>query len=318
MKQLGNAIHVVAAVLRRKDGKILVTSRPEGKALAGFFEFPGGKVGNDEDAWSALGRELLEELGITVNFARPLITYPFRYGQQAVRLEFWYSEDFSGTPIPKEGQKILWENAKELRDINLLPADYGVMMALLLPPTMAITPHVNGDQKALLDGLDAVLSAGNRMVQFRQHGTPAENELTMLLNSVALAKKYGVDLIANCDAEIARRAGCENLHLPAARLLELESKPAGFRWVSASIHDLTELLLAQNLDLDFVLLGPVRETSTHPNTKSLGWNNFSTIAAAAAMPVYALGGLKADDLTEAWNAGAQGVAGISGFWPDLQ
>ncbi len=315
MKQVGDAIHVVAAVLRRKDGKILVTSRPAGKSLAGYFEFPGGKVESNEDSRSAICRELLEELGITVKSARPLIKYPYRYGLQLVQLEFWYSESFSGKPVPHEGQEILWKNVEELHDINLLPADYGVTTALLLPSTMVITPQLDGDRKALLDGLDTLFSAGYRMVQFRQHGTPAEKVLSMLRDAVELAKKNGADLVANCDAEIAQRAGCENLHLPAAKLLELESKPAGFRWVSASIHDKTELLVAQNLGLDFALLGPVCETSTHPGVVPLGWDNFSKIVESAAIPVYALGGLRVDELTEAWNAGAQGVAGISGFWP---
>jgi 8-oxo-dGTP diphosphatase len=85
--------------------------------------------------------------------------------------------------------------------------------------------------------------------------------------------------------------------------------------VAASCHDACELQQAAEIGVDFAVLGPVQHTASHSNVEPLAWTRFAELCAQASFPVYALGGLGADDLAAARAAGAQGVAGISGFWP---
>jgi 8-oxo-dGTP diphosphatase len=68
------------------------------------------------------------------------------------------------------------------------------------------------------------------------------------------------------------------------------------------------------IGLDFVVLGPVKETRSHPGAPVLGWEGFRRIAAHSSIPVYAIGGLRSEDLHDARRAGAHGLAMISGSW----
>jgi len=77
---------------------------------------------------------------------------------------------------------------------------------------------------------------------------------------------------------------------------------------AASTHDATELARAAELGLDFVVLGPVMATPSHPDARTLGWERFAELAAGTPMPVYALGGLALADLATAQAHGAHGVA----------
>jgi 8-oxo-dGTP diphosphatase len=85
--------------------------------------------------------------------------------------------------------------------------------------------------------------------------------------------------------------------------------------VGASCHTAADIARAGVLDVDFAVLGPVAATPTHPNTVPLGWEGFRRCIAATRVPVYALGGLRADDLARAIDAGAHGVALMRGAWP---
>ncbi|HYI87445.1 MAG TPA: thiamine phosphate synthase, partial [Burkholderiales bacterium] len=84
-------------------------------------------------------------------------------------------------------------------------------------------------------------------------------------------------------------------------------RPAGL--AAASCHDREELERAMALNLDFVVLGPVRDKAP-----ALGWPRFTEIARGATLPVYAIGGLARADLRDAWRAGAHGIAMIRGAW----
>lgn len=109
--------------MRDADGRWLVTSRPAGKELAGWWEFPGGKRGAAEEPFAALVRELDEELGVVVEAAEPCLTLVHPYPEKRVRLDVWLVTRFSGTPQPREGQELRWLLAGELEGVGLLPAD---------------------------------------------------------------------------------------------------------------------------------------------------------------------------------------------------
>ncbi len=87
------------------------------------------------------------------------------------------------------------------------------------------------------------------------------------------------------------------------------------RRLSASCHDASELALAKALGCDFVIVGPVRETATHPGQAGIGWDGFEALRAQSALPIYAIGGLAPADIEESRRHGAQGIAAIRGLWP---
>ena len=89
------------------------------------------------------------------------------------------------------------------------------------------------------------------------------------------------------------------------------------RWLAASCHNAEELALAEQMDVDFVTLSPVLATQTHPDTPPLGWEQAQQLIANFSKPVFLLGGLGPDDRQQAWSIGAQGVAGIRAFWPQV-
>lgn len=103
------AVEVAVGVLVRDDGAFLLTSRPEGKAYAGYWEFPGGKLEAGETVEQALRRELQEEIGITIGAATPWKVEMVDYPHALVRLHFCKVFDWSGELQMREAQRCSWE-----------------------------------------------------------------------------------------------------------------------------------------------------------------------------------------------------------------
>ena len=99
---------VSAVALIDRDGRVLLAQRPEGKSLAGLWEFPGGKVDAGEQVEAALIRELQEELNITPTAFRPFMTVSHDYTDKQVFLDIWEVSDFVGEECGREGQQIDW------------------------------------------------------------------------------------------------------------------------------------------------------------------------------------------------------------------
>jgi 8-oxo-dGTP diphosphatase len=102
-------VDVAVGVLIRPDGQFLLTSRPEGKVFAGYWEFPGGKLEAGETVEQALRRELHEELGITIGAAHPWQVELMDYPHARVRLHFCKVFDWSGAFEMREHQQMAWE-----------------------------------------------------------------------------------------------------------------------------------------------------------------------------------------------------------------
>jgi 8-oxo-dGTP diphosphatase len=124
---------VVACALIDADGRVLIAQRPEGKSLAGLWEFPGGKLDAGERPETALIRELDEELGITVKEAclAPLTFASFAYPEFHLLMPLYVCRRWEGAPISRENQALKWVVPTKLRDYPMPPADEPLIPALI-------------------------------------------------------------------------------------------------------------------------------------------------------------------------------------------
>jgi 8-oxo-dGTP diphosphatase len=116
---------VAACALVDPDRRVLIAQRPEGKHLAGFWEFPGGKVEPGETPEQTIIRELREELSVNVTEAclAPLTFASHDYGEFHILLPLFVCRRWEGRPEPRETQQIRWVRANRLRDFSMPPAD---------------------------------------------------------------------------------------------------------------------------------------------------------------------------------------------------
>jgi 8-oxo-dGTP diphosphatase len=305
-------VHVAAGALVDSRGRVLVTRRPDGVHQGGLWEFPGGKLEPGEDVATALARELHEELGVAVRASRPLIRVHHDYNDRHVLLDVHLVTAFDGVPQGLEGQPLDWLAPTAMDPTRFPAADRPIIDALRLPEQCLITGADPRDARAFLDRLAAALTRGVRLVQLRAHEIDDGAFAALAGAALALCRDVGARLVLNRDVALAERLGADGLHLRAAALSRLDSRPP-LPLVGASCHDAADLARAAELGLDYALLGPVLPTATHPGAQTLGWARFATLADAAALPVYALGGMAPELLATSFAHGAQGIAAIRGL-----
>ncbi|MBA1202447.1 Nudix family hydrolase [Pseudomonas capeferrum] len=311
-------IHVAAAVIRGDDGRILIARRADTQHQGGLWEFPGGKVEDGESIEQALARELREELGIEVTRSRPLIKISHDYPDKQVLLDVQEVDGFTGEPHGAEGQPLAWVTSRELPQYTFPEANKPIVAAARLPDQYLITPDGLGVPE-LLRGIRAAVAAGIKLIQLR-----APNMYDPQYRDVA------VDAVGLCagKAQLMLKGPLEWLgdfpsagwHLTAEQLRKYAAKGRPFpreRWLAASCHGVEELALAERMGVDFVTLSPVQATQTHPEAAPLGWEEATRLIANARQPVFFLGGVGPAERERARQAGAQGVAGIRAFWPDV-
>lgn len=122
---------VAAAVLVDPDGRVLIGSRPEGKAYAGWWEFPGGKLEKDETPEWALVRELNEELGITTKptCLSPLTFVSYTYADLGLHIlmPVYVCRHWQGMMQPREGQELRWIRVSELGQYRFVPGSVPIL-----------------------------------------------------------------------------------------------------------------------------------------------------------------------------------------------
>ena len=118
-------ILVSAVALVDRDGRVLLAQRPDGKSMAGLWEFPGGKVEQGETPEGALVRELQEELGIETwdSCLAPLTFASHSYDSFHLLMPLYVCRKWQGIVQPKEGQVLKWVYAREMKDYPMPPAD---------------------------------------------------------------------------------------------------------------------------------------------------------------------------------------------------
>ena len=308
-------IHVVAAVLEDEAGRILLAQRPEGAHQGGLWEFPGGKVEPGESAGEALRRELREETAIEVRSHRPLIRVRHAYADRTVVLDVHRVTSWMGEATGLEGQPLAWVPPADLDRFPMPAADRPIVTAIRLPHTYVVTPPDPGDPEAFTASLKAVLRQGHRLVQLRLLGRDRAEVERYALAALPLCSEAGARLLIHRDCQLAEDLGADGVHLTSAHVRSLDARPfPPGRLVAASCHDADELARAEALGADFAVLSPVLPTASHPGAPHLGWDRFAALVEDVRIPVYALGGMTRDLMETAWRRGAQGVAGIRGFW----
>jgi 8-oxo-dGTP diphosphatase len=263
-------------------------------------------VEKDEPPARALERELHEELGIEVVKAYPWISRVHVYEHGTVMLNFYRVVEWRGEPHPRESQSFVWQRFGEPMVEPMLPANGPVLASLALPLEYAITDAQGMGLAAQLERIEARLKGGLRLIQVRDKGNWERKQLLYVVRS--MAAQYGARVLVNGGP------AADGIHYSAEQLMTLRARPRGVGLAAASCHTLQELGHAMAIGLDFAVLGPVKATATHPGAELLGWDGFRRIAANASIPVYAIGGLRREDLDRARAAGAHGLAMIRGAW----
>lgn len=308
-------LEVAAGVLRDEAGRVLVSRRPEGRDLAGRWEFPGGKIDPGETAEDALRRELAEELDIRIGRHRPLVSVRHKYRDKIVRLRLFEIHSFDGTARGVEGQLLRWVETDELRSLDMPPADRALIRLLDLDSHYSISPPPSSyaSVSAFVDAWRGCLESGFHLIRLRP--APGERVPAELVEAIdRMTRAYGARWIAS--GELAQCYGwpAHGLHINTAQLVHLDRRPwPADRLVIASCHDLEETRIAASLEADLVTLSPVADTPGDPETLSLGWDGFERLVGYSPLPAVALGGVQPTDWGRVREAGGFGVAGRRAF-----
>ena len=295
----------VAAAVIERPGEFLLAQRPAGKPYPGYWEFPGGKIEPGEDPREALARELREELGIEVLEATPWITRFHTYTHATVRLHFYRVTAWRGEPQPLEDQAIQWQAEGKPDVAPMLPANGPVLAALDMPAVMVVSDAARMGIDPWIAALAERALTERMLVHVREKALDRQKLQHLLSRALVRAEPFGSRVVVN--SANGRYPQCDGVHLTAADLVAASARPEA-TLVGASCHDEREVAHAVSLAVDYVVIGPVKETRSHPGASPLGWARFGELARDLPMVAYAIGGLTRADLAEARRHGAHGVA----------
>jgi 8-oxo-dGTP diphosphatase len=311
-------VHVAVAVIVR-DGRVLIARRPDHVHQGGLLEFPGGKVEPGESVQAALVREIAEETSLRVPEAslEPVIGIRHDYGDKRVFLDVWETRAAEGEAEGCEGQPIEWLAPEQLRDEDFPAANRPIIRALRLPRQLAITGAASDPDQAIARLRAGLETARPSLVVLRAPTMSAQAYRDLAATALPVCEKAGAALIVHGGPEVFRAIpGARGLHLPWREAAGLSARPVPEDvWLGVSCHNRQEIEQATAIGADYVTLGPVKPTESHPGAPSLGWPAFTDLVSEATLPVFALGGLSPGDLQEARQRGGQGVAGIGFWWP---
>ena len=331
--------HAAVGVIQRDDGFVLLGERPIGKPWAGYWEFPGGKIEENETPECALNRELQEELGISVISSYRWLTRSFDYAAKydatgklesiakTVKLHFFIVTEWDGEPSGLENQAISWQDPKSINVGPMLPANEPIFNALNLCEIYAISNVAELGETLFFERLIVALDHGLKMIQIREKQLSNLALIKLAERVIEIAEPYGAKVMVNSASfhsdtiqvldftnfHLSSNLKSAGLHFTSRDLMRLQVKPLGLL-CGASCHNSQELAHAATLGFDYVVLSPVNATLSHAGAVPLGWDGFTDLIADYALPVYALGGMQATDMHKARLHGAHGIAMQRGAW----
>ncbi len=300
-------IPVVAAVLRDAHGRLLLAQRPEGKHLAGLWEFPGGKLEPDETPPQALKREIAEELGIEIHDAVPLLTLTHHYADRSVRLMLLEVEAWGGSPAGLEGQALRWVSLDQARELAMPSADRPIIKVMGLGGSLAVIPEPTAfvSKDHFLAALESALRAGATFLRIKMPFL-LEDQASKLADQCAdVIKDFKAKWILESSPDVAVSAGADGVVLSAEAANSFESRPlADDLLVAVDCRTGDDLAAAGRLDADFVVLGPT--DSDIANTTAPDWARWSALIADSPVPVFLAAGSMPVDLGQIRKLGAYG------------
>ena len=302
-------------VYNPERSSILLCKRPEGSSQGGLWELPGGKVAPGESELTALKREFFEEVDIHVNEAHPLIKISHDYPEVMICLSAWVIDSWSGAPWGKQGQTVEWVSLQEIAGRQLPEANTRITKAISLPRLYLITPDLASYEDSFLKLTEQLVGNGLRLLQFRSKSSSFNQHRGFVKELVEVCRKGACQLVYNGTVDDALSVGAHGVHLQSNELLKLDNRPVSHDVLfSGSCHNEKEIEHSIRLNLDFCVISPVYQTSSHLGSKGMGWSRFQELAKQSCIPVYALGGLKSEHLKNANRNCAHGIAMISGVW----
>ncbi len=306
-------INVSVAVLINSDQQVLLAQRPPLKPWEGWWEFPGGKIEKNETPVDAMYREIYEEIGVKVIQFTKWVTRKYSYGGNDVTLYFFKVYTWEGEVTSKEKQKLVWTYLQKPNVAPILSANQFIQKGFDLPKYYAITNLSEISKKVFLNQLQRKINDGLEMVQVREKNISFNEFRKFSKEVIEICKPKSVKVIINSDVNLAYELKADGVHLTSKELLSIKKIPKNLI-VSASCHTQKEINIAEQLNLNFIVLSAVKKTLSHPDMKPIGWDKFQKIVNKVNIPIYALGGLGTKNYEVALDNGAIGIASQRLIW----
>lgn len=162
----------------------------------------------------------------------------------------------------------------------------------------------------------AACQGGAKWICVREKTASPREILDLCARAQKITEKFGAQLFLNGRADLCRAAHCDGLHLPQSEISPENARlTLGFHTpIGVSVHDLEEARRAVGEGATYLLFGHVFASRSHPHHEPRGLGELEKVASAVSVPVYAVGGISAHNAAHCLEAGARGVAAISGVW----
>jgi thiamine-phosphate pyrophosphorylase len=186
-------------------------------------------------------------------------------------------------------------------------------MQLPDPPLLVVTDRRQA-KRSLGEIVEAVLAAGCRFVSLREKDLPQDDQILLARALLAVTRRYGAPLMLHADAALAKLAAVDGVHLPAGSDAKAARELLGPRkLVGLSIHTVLEAAAIDPAYADYAVAGPAFETPSKPGYgPEIGRKGLRDMAAAARVPVLAIGGINTARVGEVIGAGCAGIAVMGG------
>jgi 8-oxo-dGTP diphosphatase len=308
--------HVAVGVIYHATrDRVLISKRSVGQHLSGYWEFPGGKVENNEDILTALTRELSEELGIDVCNAISFTGISYNYPDKNVFLDVWKVFEWRGKPVNLENQEIRWVHINDLKHYKFPDANKYIIQSISLDPFYVISQDSYADYAYLLSVTEKCFAAGLKIFQLRLKAEKNKIFDNVVSSLSEQARQYNAKLILNGTTDDLKKYAIDGLHMNSSELKKYESRPVSEDFIlGASCHDEQELIKAAELNVNYAFISPVLITNSHPDVAAIGWDKFASLTRKVSFPVYALGGMSPEEMKTALDYGAYGIAMIGAIW----
>jgi|GEM_PF-165789 len=330
------------------DNAYYVATRPHGY-FKGQIEFPGGKIEAGETDFHGLSREIYEEVNLNIEVAKPLfwVVSPSpepRKDPRPRRLSVWQVTQYSGKAYGAEGQSTQWRRLRWTEQDQFLGPNRHMFTALRLKPVLAIInidPSIDytPSHKAIAHWAQQLASCCEHEVMIRlrcnpksSHGADVESfgpqyyaqvtPILVLLKTLNIpciidALPLKTHLLPLLDLGVGAlhfQSWWQKIHTSQLQLLLSDLNTSYPQILKGfSCHCVADAQWADQHQFDFMLISPIKPSSSHPEQPGIGWDQWQAISSSVLQPTYGLGGLEILDYSEIKSRGGYGIAGISLF-----